>query len=134
MAIGGEIKRWREARGISQLKLAYLAKISQSHMCRIEKNEHSDIRLNTLRRIAAALEVAPLQLAPDLAGRHAPPPVAMPPRVRLRGGPDGRAAAEQINLILQGIREASEQKEQGILSDRELDLIKARLLRSVDGI
>ena len=45
MTLGAEIRQWREARGISQLRLAYLAKISQSHMCRIEKGEHADIKL-----------------------------------------------------------------------------------------
>lgn len=52
---GTTLRMIREARGLTQAKLAKLAKTSQQQIARMELGNRKDIKLDLARRIAAAL-------------------------------------------------------------------------------
>jgi len=56
-AVGELIRKTREARGLTQQELAERACTSQSAIARIEDADYDALKLETLRKIAAALEV-----------------------------------------------------------------------------
>ena len=61
--VGDEIKRQRKAAGLSQVELAEMAGISQSHLCRLETGVHVPENA-TIERIATALKTSPATLDP----------------------------------------------------------------------
>lgn len=65
--IGERIRDIRKRRGLSQRELAELAGVSISLIRKLEQSERQDARLETLRKIAAALRVptSTLMIAPD---------------------------------------------------------------------
>ncbi len=56
--VGKKIKEFRAKRGITQEKLAELAKTSYKYIQRIEGKTPPDIRLSTIQRIATALKTS----------------------------------------------------------------------------
>lgn len=63
--VGKEIRRHREAAGLTQTQLAERSGLPQSHISRLENAEHSATRM-TLEKLAAALEVGIGQLDPTV--------------------------------------------------------------------
>jgi HTH-type transcriptional regulator/antitoxin HipB len=61
LAIGHLIREAREAAGLTQAELARRARTSQSAISRLEDASYEALKLETLRRIAAALD-APLTI------------------------------------------------------------------------
>jgi DNA-binding XRE family transcriptional regulator len=61
--IGEQIRTHREAAGLTQTRLAKLAKIPQSHVCRLECGKHTPSHI-TINRIAKALKIKPSQIDP----------------------------------------------------------------------
>lgn len=61
VAIGAAIRRMREARAISQDRLALSAEVDRSYMGRIERGDNA-VAVLTLVKIAAALEVTAFSL------------------------------------------------------------------------
>ncbi len=59
--IGGNLKRLREARLLTQAELGALAGVDRDQVSRIERNK-VDPRFSTIRKLAAALEVEPREL------------------------------------------------------------------------
>jgi hypothetical protein len=59
--IGDEIRRRREAKGLTQAQLSERCGLPQSHICRLELGQHAPTRA-TIERIAKALETEPSQL------------------------------------------------------------------------
>lgn len=62
---GTRLREFRESRGLSQEELADAAGIHRTHVSLIERNRRS-VRLDTLFRLAAALEVDPADLVRGL--------------------------------------------------------------------
>lgn len=60
-AIGEMIRELREARGLTQAQLARRARTSQSAISRLEDADYAALKLETLRKVAAALD-APLTI------------------------------------------------------------------------
>ena len=52
------IKRLREARGLSQEKLARLADVANNTLIKMESGENKNPTLETLRKVAKALDVS----------------------------------------------------------------------------
>jgi transcriptional regulator with XRE-family HTH domain len=52
------IKRLREAKGLSQEKLARLADVANNTLIKMETGENKNPTLETLKRVAKALEVS----------------------------------------------------------------------------
>ena len=52
------LKRLREKRGLSQDRLAKLADVANNTIIKIEQGENINPRLDTLRKVAKALEVS----------------------------------------------------------------------------
>jgi len=75
--IGENVRRLREAAGMSQDDLATAAKTTQSTIDRIERDEVSNSRF--LPRIAGALRVDLSALDESYAAGTAPPPASLPP-------------------------------------------------------
>lgn len=61
--VGEQIRRYREAAGMTQTALARKAKIPQSHVSRLERGKHAPSHL-TIARIAKALKVEPDAIDP----------------------------------------------------------------------
>lgn len=59
--LGANVRRWRLERGLSQERLADLARVSQSHVSALEIGEHEPGVLAVVR-IAWALHVEPQDL------------------------------------------------------------------------
>lgn len=57
MDIGKNIERLRKERGLSRSKLSFRSLISQNHLFLIERGKNPNLTLNSLQRIAEALEV-----------------------------------------------------------------------------
>ncbi len=70
---GRRLREFREMRGLSQEALADAAGIHRTHVSLIERNRRA-VRLDTLFRLAAALEVDPADLVRDLIESSAEPP------------------------------------------------------------
>ena len=62
---GEKLKAARSAKGLSQEQLADLAGIHRTHVSLIERSRRS-VRLETLERLAKALNVQPAELMPSL--------------------------------------------------------------------
>ncbi len=62
---GERLRDLRAAKGLSQEELADLAGLHRTHVSLIERNRRS-VRLETLERLARALEVQPADLIPPL--------------------------------------------------------------------
>jgi transcriptional regulator with XRE-family HTH domain len=63
--IGARVKRWREARGLSQLALAKRAKVTQSYISELEagiKGRRPGVAV--LQRLARALDLPVTELLP----------------------------------------------------------------------
>ncbi len=63
------VKSCREEADLTQTELARLAGIPQSHVSRIERGRHVPTRL-TIKRLAKALNVGPVQLDPGYREAH----------------------------------------------------------------
>ena len=63
------LRSMRAAKGMSQEELADAAGLHRTHVSLIERN-HRSVRLETLERLAAALNVQPAELLPELRGRR----------------------------------------------------------------
>jgi ribosome-binding protein aMBF1 (putative translation factor) len=61
--VGQNIKRHRQALGLSQERLAAQAGLRQAHICRLEKGLHV-ARAKTITTLAAALNLRPVDLDP----------------------------------------------------------------------
>lgn len=68
--IGDRVRNARKRRGLSQQELAELSGVSVSLIRKLEQGERTDVRMETLRRLAVALEV------PTTALMGRPPPDA----------------------------------------------------------
>jgi transcriptional regulator with XRE-family HTH domain len=62
---GKRIKSLRNARGMSQESLAEAANLHRTHISLIERARRS-VRLETIERLALALEVQPSELLPSI--------------------------------------------------------------------
>ncbi len=62
--VGGRIRHFREAAGLTQEQLAAKAGLPQSHISRLETGRHSPSSL-TLEKIAAAIGIDPSELDPS---------------------------------------------------------------------
>jgi len=60
--VGRIIKKARQQEGITQEKLAELAKTSYKYIQRIEGKTPPDLRLSSLEKIAKALKISPAKL------------------------------------------------------------------------
>ncbi len=56
--LSNNIKRLREAKGLSQEKLARLADVANNTLIKMESGENKNPTLETLKRVAKALEVS----------------------------------------------------------------------------
>ena len=65
LALGREIRRHRDLKGISQEKLAELAGLNRNYVGFVERAERSP-RVVTIFRIARALELHPAELMRDM--------------------------------------------------------------------
>jgi transcriptional regulator with XRE-family HTH domain len=61
------LREWRWYRAMSQADLAQCAGVTEATISRLEQPGHSPPRPSTIRKLAAALEIAPHEL-------YAPPP------------------------------------------------------------
>ncbi len=59
------VKRLREAKGLSQEKLARLADVANNTLIKMETGENKNPTLETLKRVAKALEVSVDELIVD---------------------------------------------------------------------
>jgi transcriptional regulator with XRE-family HTH domain len=64
MSLGGNIRRLRKDKGLSQLQLAELSGIKVAHISRLE-SDSSDPKLSTIYRLMDALECTPDALLMD---------------------------------------------------------------------
>ena len=62
---GLKVRGFREAKGMSQEALANAANLHRTHISLIERGRRS-VRLETVERLAIALEVQPAQLMPTI--------------------------------------------------------------------
>jgi transcriptional regulator with XRE-family HTH domain len=62
---GDRLREFRTAKGLSQEELAHAAGLHRTHISLIERNRRS-VRLETLERLARALDVEPASLIPTL--------------------------------------------------------------------
>lgn len=74
--IGQRVRTLRERRGWSQEQLGLHAGLSTNAVCRAEKDRQPRGQVETILRLAAALQVTPGQLLGEL-------PIALPPRTRI---------------------------------------------------
>lgn len=65
LALGREIRRHRNAKGLSQEKLAELAGLNRNYIGFVERAERSP-RVTTIFRIARALDLHPGELIRDM--------------------------------------------------------------------
>jgi transcriptional regulator with XRE-family HTH domain len=56
------LREWRCYRALSQANLAQKAGVTEATISRLEQPGHSPARPSTIRKLAAALEIAPHQL------------------------------------------------------------------------
>ena len=56
--LANNIKRLREAKGLSQEKLARLADVANNTLIKMESGENKNPTLETLKKVAKALEVS----------------------------------------------------------------------------
>ena len=56
--LSNNIKKLREARGLSQEKLARLADVANNTLIKMESGENQNPTLDTLKKVAKALEVS----------------------------------------------------------------------------
>jgi len=56
--LSNNIKRLREAKGLSQEKLARLADVANNTLIKMESGENKNPTLETLKKVAKALEVS----------------------------------------------------------------------------
>lgn len=59
---GNKIREYRLLKELTQIDLAFEAKISESVLNKIEKGKHTNIRLQTLMNICAVLECDPKEI------------------------------------------------------------------------
>jgi transcriptional regulator with XRE-family HTH domain len=59
--VGRNLRRWREDQGLSQEKFAELVGVHRTYMGGLERGERN-ITLRSLERLAAAIEIHPLDL------------------------------------------------------------------------
>jgi len=72
MAVGANVKHWRERRAMSQDDLAKAAGVSPNTIWRLE-NEDRGIRPSTLRKLSASLGIDPAVLLDEKATGDAKP-------------------------------------------------------------
>lgn len=65
MSVGKNIKRFRLEAGLTQAQLAKNARIDQSGLSKIEREDNENITLPTLRKIARALDHSVVDLLED---------------------------------------------------------------------
>ena len=65
------VRRLREAKGLSQEKLAELADLRQAHVSEIESGL-TNLTLDNLQSLAVALDVRPMDLLNERTGNDAP--------------------------------------------------------------
>jgi transcriptional regulator with XRE-family HTH domain len=71
--LGRQIRSVRKRKGLTQRELAKLAGLSVSLVSKVEQGEHRDVRLETLRKLALALDVRTTDLmAPGNSGDASP--------------------------------------------------------------
>ena len=63
---GEKLKRYRRGAGLTQVELAKRAGLAQSTVTQIEKGKITEPRPGTLRDLAEALGVSPMDLLDDL--------------------------------------------------------------------
>ena len=56
--LANNIKRLREAKGLSQEKLARLAEVANNTLIKMESGENQNPTLNSLKKVAKALDVS----------------------------------------------------------------------------
>ena len=56
--LGNNIKKLREAKGLSQEKLARLADVANNTLIKMESGENQNPTLNSLKKVAKALDVS----------------------------------------------------------------------------
>jgi len=56
------LREWRHYRAVSQADLAQRAKVTEATISRLEQPGHPPARPSTIRKLAAALGIAPHQL------------------------------------------------------------------------
>ena len=64
--VGKNIKKYREAKGLTQIQLADMCNLSDGFISDLESNTFRTISLNTMYLIAKKLEIHPKQLLDDL--------------------------------------------------------------------
>lgn len=64
--VGKNIKKYREAKGLTQVQLADMCSLSVGFISDLESNTFRTISLNTMYLIAKKLEIHPKQLLDDL--------------------------------------------------------------------
>ncbi|SDN38586.1 helix-turn-helix domain-containing protein [Geodermatophilus sp. DSM 45219] len=67
-AVGRNLRRYRQVRGLSQEAFADLVGVHRTYMGGLERGERN-LTLRSVERIAAVIEVDPLELMQDKAGR-----------------------------------------------------------------
>jgi transcriptional regulator with XRE-family HTH domain len=82
IAIGKAVKRWRQARGLSQRALAERSGVGYVNIARLELGQ-VDPRLSTLEKLAEALEIRLVDLLTE-------PKAERPAKKRASGLPAGR--------------------------------------------
>jgi transcriptional regulator with XRE-family HTH domain len=63
-ALGDRLRSIRKRRGLTQRELAAMSGLSKSLIEKVERGENGDIRLETARKLAAALRVATAEIMP----------------------------------------------------------------------
>ncbi len=71
-ALGARVRGLRESLGLTQEVLAEKAGLTKSHVGTIELGHVTTIEVDTLKKLAAALNVLPIQLDPELCGEIDP--------------------------------------------------------------
>jgi transcriptional regulator with XRE-family HTH domain len=105
--IGARVREIRKRRGLSQRELATRARVSPSLIKSLEQGTYGDMRLETARRLAAALDVETIVI---MAGHEEPPDTQ----------PDTRAAWGGVRRALNGDHgEPEAAEEPTILSVRQ---------------
>lgn len=67
-AVGRNLRRYRQVRGLSQEAFAELVGVHRTYMGGLERGERN-LTLRSVERIAAVIKIDPLELMQDEAGR-----------------------------------------------------------------
>jgi transcriptional regulator with XRE-family HTH domain len=136
--IGGRVRGVRKRRGLTQRELAIAAGLSMSLVQKIEQGEYGDMRLETARKLAAALRVPTVAIMPHHDSPETTPgdteETWEPVRHALAGHGEDTPGDDGPTLV--SVREALDTAVGDVLDNRYADLrvVLPPLLRDADDL